>query len=64
MAVMNLSNHGITEDRLIQLNNFVENNLHETSNYAIRSENMLPELAIGLNKETASKMLRYSNLMT
>jgi hypothetical protein len=26
MALMNLRNHGITEDRLIQLNNFVENN--------------------------------------
>jgi hypothetical protein len=29
MALMNLRNHVITEDRLIKLNNFVENNIYK-----------------------------------
>jgi len=28
-GLMNLRSHGVTEDRLIQLNNFVENNVYK-----------------------------------
>jgi hypothetical protein len=37
MALMNLKNRGITEDRLLQLNNFLENNGYKTSSYTVQT---------------------------
>ena len=33
MAIMNLKSHGITEDQIISLNNFLESNGYKTSSY-------------------------------
>jgi len=42
MALMNLKSHGITEERIILLNNFLESNGYKTSSYTVQSEHMLP----------------------
>jgi hypothetical protein len=33
MALMNLHGHGLTDDRILELNNFLESNGYKTSSY-------------------------------
>jgi hypothetical protein len=33
MALMNLRGHGLTDDRILELNNFLESNGYKTSSY-------------------------------
>ena len=35
MALMNLRSHGVSEDRILQLNNILENNLYKLNSQAI-----------------------------
>jgi len=42
MALMNLKSHGITEERIILLNDLLESNGCKASCYTIQSERMLP----------------------
>jgi hypothetical protein len=37
MALMNLKNHGITEERIILLNNFLESNGYKTTDYTVQT---------------------------
>jgi hypothetical protein len=37
MALMNLQSHGITEERIILLNNFLESNGYKTRSYTVQT---------------------------
>jgi hypothetical protein len=37
MALMNLKNHGIAEEQIILLNNFLESNGYKTSSYTVQT---------------------------